>query len=71
MRNNSARVYEELNYAKRGGCVTLSVGSIHDLRGYNLNAQTRSLKINRNDYDCPLPGHSRQQAAARRPKRTS
>jgi hypothetical protein len=24
-------------------------GSIHDLRGYNLNDQTRSLKINRND----------------------
>ncbi|MBB6081150.1 hypothetical protein HNR57_007101 [Streptomyces paradoxus] len=30
-------------------CVTLSGGSIHDLRGYNLNDQTRSLKINRND----------------------
>ncbi|CAM5308390.1 hypothetical protein GCM10010266_72000 [Streptomyces griseomycini] len=30
-------------------CVTRSGGSIHDLRGYNLNDQTRSLKINRND----------------------
>ncbi|TLS45653.1 hypothetical protein FE633_12810 [Streptomyces montanus] len=30
-------------------CVTRSGGSIHDLRSYNLNDQTRSLKINRND----------------------
>nr|ADR02786.1 SriC [Streptomyces ribosidificus] len=30
-------------------CVTRTGGSIHDLRSYNLNDQTRSLKINRND----------------------
>ncbi|MFJ8719672.1 peptidase inhibitor family I36 protein [Streptomyces violaceus] len=29
--------------------------SIHDLRGYNLNDQTRSLKINRNDCGWPPP----------------
>ncbi|MFE7710169.1 hypothetical protein ACFU6I_31265 [Streptomyces sp. NPDC057486] len=44
-----ARVYEERNYSGRWVCVTQSGGSIHDLRGYNLNDQTRSLKINRND----------------------
>ncbi|MEV7130652.1 peptidase inhibitor family I36 protein [Streptomyces sp. NPDC093260] len=52
IRNNSdrtARVYEKRNYAGRWVCVTRSGGSIHDLRGYNLNDQTRSLKINRND----------------------
>ncbi|WP_172633335.1 peptidase inhibitor family I36 protein [Streptomyces sp. 6-11-2] len=52
IRNNSdrtARVYEKLNYSGRWVCVTRSGGSIHDLRGYNLNDQTRSLKINRND----------------------
>ncbi|MFE2520970.1 peptidase inhibitor family I36 protein [Streptomyces mirabilis] len=52
IRNNSgrtARVYEKRNYAGRWVCVTKSGGSIHDLRGYNLNDQTRSLKINRND----------------------
>ncbi|MGW3956234.1 peptidase inhibitor family I36 protein [Streptomyces sp. NPDC004752] len=51
IRNNSdrtARVYEKRNYAGRWVCVTRSGGSIHDLRGYNLNDQTRSLKINRN-----------------------
>ncbi|NJP74120.1 peptidase inhibitor family I36 protein [Streptomyces sp. C1-2] len=52
VRNNSehtARVYEKRNYAGRWVCVTKSGGSIHDLRGYNLNDQTRSLRINRND----------------------
>ncbi|MER5852959.1 peptidase inhibitor family I36 protein [Streptomyces sp. NPDC002012] len=52
IRNNSdrtARVYEKRNYSGRWVCVTRSGGSIHDLRGYNLNDQTRSLKINRND----------------------
>ncbi|WP_267883295.1 hypothetical protein [Streptomyces sp. NRRL S-1022] len=29
--------------------VTRSGGSIHDLRAYHLNDQTRSLKINSND----------------------
>ncbi|WP_199923704.1 peptidase inhibitor family I36 protein [Streptomyces cellulosae] len=52
IRNNSertARVYEKSNYAGHWVCVTKSGGSIHELRGYNLNDQTRSLKINRND----------------------
>lgn len=52
VRNNSdrtARVYEKRNHKGRWVCVTRSGGSIHDLRGYNLNDQTRSLKINRND----------------------
>ncbi|MER5755958.1 peptidase inhibitor family I36 protein [Streptomyces sp. NPDC002088] len=52
IRNNSdrtARVYEKRNYGGRWVCVTRSGGSIHDLRSYNLNDQTRSLKINRND----------------------
>ncbi|MGA5364223.1 peptidase inhibitor family I36 protein [Streptomyces purpurascens] len=52
IRNNSdrtARVYEKRDYSGRHVCVTRSGGSIHDLRGYNLNDQTRSLKINRND----------------------
>ncbi|MQY10968.1 hypothetical protein SRB5_10820 [Streptomyces sp. RB5] len=52
IRNNSdrtARVYEKRNYAGRWVCVTRSGGSIHDLRGYNLNDRTRSLKINGND----------------------
>ncbi|MER6112590.1 peptidase inhibitor family I36 protein [Streptomyces hirsutus] len=52
IRNNSdrtARVYEKRSYSGRWVCVTRSGGSIHDLRGYNLNDQTRSLKINRND----------------------
>ncbi|MBT2415810.1 peptidase inhibitor family I36 protein [Streptomyces sp. ISL-12] len=52
IRNNSdrtARVYERRDYAGRWVCVTRSGGSIHDLRGYNLNDQTRSLKINRNN----------------------
>ncbi|MER6919467.1 peptidase inhibitor family I36 protein [Streptomyces spiralis] len=52
IRNNSdrtARVYEKRNYSGRWVCVTRSGDSIHDLRGYNLNDQTRSLKINRND----------------------
>ncbi|HET9380817.1 MAG TPA: peptidase inhibitor family I36 protein [Streptomyces sp.] len=52
VRNNSdrtARVYEKRNHSGRWVCVTRSGGSIHDLRGYNLNDQTRSLKINRND----------------------
>jgi hypothetical protein len=52
IRNNSdrtARVYEKRDYNGRHVCVTRSGGSIHDLRGYNLNDQTRSLKINRND----------------------
>ncbi|MYR54750.1 hypothetical protein GTY54_00305 [Streptomyces sp. SID625] len=52
IRNNSdrtARVHEKRNYAGLWVCVTHSGGSIHDLRGYNLNDQTRSLKINRND----------------------
>jgi hypothetical protein len=52
IRNNSdrtARVYEKRNHAGRWVCVTRSGGSIHDLRGYNLNDQTRSLKINSND----------------------
>lgn len=52
IRNNSdrtARVYEKRNHTGRWVCVTRSGGSLHDLRGYNLNDQTRSLKINRND----------------------
>ncbi|WP_039931679.1 peptidase inhibitor family I36 protein [Streptomyces viridochromogenes] len=52
IRNNSdrtARVYEKRNHSGRHVCVTRSGGSIHDLRGYNLNDQTRSLKNNRND----------------------
>ncbi|MFK4272593.1 hypothetical protein [Streptomyces milbemycinicus] len=52
IRNNSdrtARVHEKRNYAGRWVCVTLSDRSIHDLRSCNLNDQTRSLKINRND----------------------
>ncbi|MGY0063637.1 peptidase inhibitor family I36 protein [Streptomyces sp. LZ34] len=52
VRNNSdrtARVYEKRDFAGRWVCVTKSGGSIHDLRGYNLNDQTRSLRINRND----------------------
>jgi hypothetical protein len=52
IRNNSdrtARVYEKRNHSGRWVCVTRSGGSIHDLRSYNLNDQTRSLKINRND----------------------
>jgi hypothetical protein len=52
VRNNSgrtARIYEKRNYSGRWVCVTKSGGSIHDLRGYNLNDQTRSLRINRND----------------------
>ncbi|MGV9852997.1 peptidase inhibitor family I36 protein [Streptomyces sp. NPDC003442] len=52
VRNNSdrtARVYEKRNFAGRWVCVTKSGGSIHDLRGYNLNDQARSLRINRND----------------------
>jgi hypothetical protein len=62
IRNNSdrtARVYEKRNHSGRHVCVTRSGGSIHDLRGYNLNDQTRSLKINRNDCGCP---HSPLQA---------
>jgi hypothetical protein len=52
IRNNSdrtARVYEKRNHSGRHVCITRSGGSIHDLRGYNLNDQTRSVKINRND----------------------
>ncbi|OSZ57575.1 hypothetical protein OQI_26605 [Streptomyces pharetrae CZA14] len=52
IRNNSdrtARVYEKRNHAGRWVCITRSGGSIHDLRSYNLNDQTHSLKINRND----------------------
>lgn len=52
IRNNSgrtARVYEKHGYSGRWVCVTKGGGSIHDLRGYNLNDQTRSLRINRND----------------------
>ncbi|WP_326615290.1 peptidase inhibitor family I36 protein (plasmid) [Streptomyces scopuliridis] len=52
IRNNSgrtARVYEKRNFSGRWVCVTKSGGSIHDLCGYNLNDQTRSLRINRND----------------------
>lgn len=45
----TARVYEKRDYSGRWVCITRSGGSIHDLRGYNLNDQTRSLKINRND----------------------
>ncbi|KPH97427.1 hypothetical protein OK006_8983 [Actinobacteria bacterium OK006] len=48
IRNNSdrtARVYEKRNYSGRRVCITRSGGSIHDLRGYNLNDQTRSLKM--------------------------
>ncbi|WSB39105.1 peptidase inhibitor family I36 protein (plasmid) [Streptomyces scopuliridis] len=52
VKNNSsktARVYEKRNHSGRWVCVTRSGGSIHDLRSYNLNDQTRSLKINNND----------------------
>jgi hypothetical protein len=51
IRDNSdrtARVYEKRNYSGRWVCVTRSGGSIH-CHGYNLNDQTSSLKINRND----------------------
>lgn len=40
IRNNSdrtARVYEKRNHSGRWVCVTHNGGSIHDLRGYNLN----------------------------------
>ncbi|WDV57064.1 peptidase inhibitor family I36 protein [Streptomyces coeruleorubidus] len=47
--DHTARVYEKRNHSGRWVCLTRSGGSIHDLRGYNLNDQTRSLKINRND----------------------
>ncbi|MFJ8856384.1 hypothetical protein [Streptomyces sp. NPDC102437] len=47
--DRTARVYEKRDYSGRWVCVTRSGGCIHDLRGYNLNDQTRSLKINRND----------------------
>ncbi|MFI8306236.1 peptidase inhibitor family I36 protein [Streptomyces sp. NPDC085927] len=52
IRNQSdrpARVYEKHSHTGRWVCVTRSSGSIHDPRGYSLNDQTRSLKINRND----------------------
>ncbi|MFF9811605.1 peptidase inhibitor family I36 protein [Streptomyces coeruleorubidus] len=68
IRNNSdrtARVYEKRNHSGRHVCVTRSGGSLHDLRGYNLNDQTRSLKINRNDCGCPSPT-----PPSRRPIRT-
>ncbi|MGA5895153.1 peptidase inhibitor family I36 protein [Streptomyces venetus] len=51
IRNNSdrtARVYEKRNHSGRHVCVTRSGGSIHELRGCNLNDH-RSLKINRNN----------------------
>jgi hypothetical protein len=48
-------VYEKRNHSGRHVCITRSGGSIHDLRGYNLNDKTRSLKINRNDCGCPSP----------------
>ncbi len=44
VRDNSARTaraYEKRNFAGRWVCVTKSGGSIHDLRGYSLNDQTR------------------------------
>ncbi|GAA3367306.1 hypothetical protein GCM10017744_078940 [Streptomyces antimycoticus] len=47
--DRTARVYEKRNFSGRWVCVTMSGGSIHDLRGYNLNDQTRSPGINRND----------------------
>ncbi|MGW1897713.1 peptidase inhibitor family I36 protein [Streptomyces hirsutus] len=47
--DRTARVYEKRNHSGRWVCVTRSGGSIHDLRGYSLNDQTHSLKINRND----------------------
>ncbi|MCX5205678.1 hypothetical protein OG897_30020 [Streptomyces sp. NBC_00237] len=40
---------EQRNHSGRWVCVTCSGGSIHDLHGHNLNDQTRSLKINKND----------------------
>ena len=51
IRNNSdrtAHVHEKRNHAGRWVCVTRSGGSLHDLRDYHLNDQTRSLKTNRN-----------------------
>ncbi|GGV45457.1 hypothetical protein GCM10010293_53500 [Streptomyces griseoflavus] len=47
--DRTARVYEKRNRAGRWMCVTRSGGSIHDLRGYSLSDQTRSLEVNRND----------------------
>lgn len=47
--NNSsktARVYQKKNYSGRRVCVGRNGGSIHDLRSYQLNDQTRSLKNN-------------------------
>jgi hypothetical protein len=58
--NNSdrtARVYEKRNHSGLHVRITRSSGSIHDLRGHNLNDQPRSLKINRNDCGCPSPTH--------------
>jgi hypothetical protein len=43
------------NHSGRHVCVTRSGGSIHDLRGYNLKDQTRSMKLNRNDCGHPSP----------------
>jgi uncharacterized protein YoxC len=43
IRNNSdrtARAYKKRNHSGRHVCVTRSGGSIHDLRGYNVNDQT-------------------------------
>ncbi|MFI6117353.1 peptidase inhibitor family I36 protein [Kitasatospora sp. NPDC051164] len=47
--NNSgrtARVYQKDNYFGRHVCVGSDGGSIHDLRSYQLNDVTHSLKIN-------------------------
>jgi hypothetical protein len=38
--DRTVRVYERRNHAGRWVCIIRSDGSIHDLRGYNLNDQT-------------------------------
>ncbi|MFE7245834.1 hypothetical protein [Streptomyces sp. NPDC057580] len=48
-RQAALAAHKSREWVDRWVCVTRSGGSIHDLRGYNLNDQTRSLKINRND----------------------
>jgi hypothetical protein len=63
IRHNSgrtARAYKKRNHSGRHVCVTLSGGSTHDLRGYNLNDQTCPLKIDRKDCGWPSPTHCRQ-----------
>ncbi|MFF0110543.1 hypothetical protein [Streptomyces hirsutus] len=45
--DRTARVHEKRSHSGRRVRVTRSGGSLHDLRGHNLNDRTRSLRINR------------------------